>query len=666
VNPAAIQTVPGSVSLINVKNMTSKLLLALLATFIATTVGAEKRLPTVSDGEALRYAYSPRIKPDGSLVVYFESDAIYAIEAAGGEPRLLTSKASSAWSPTWSDDGESLYFMSDRSGDSQLWKLSTDRFGEALQVTFREGGIAGGRLSPDESQILLNMADRDVDEQSAEDESVPPPFVITRRHFKRDAGEGYLTDADTRHLYRYDIEADELTQLTSGTDNESGGAWSPDGSTIVYVSDHQPVQDERYRTDLWLIASEGGEPVRLTNSNEQKYAPAFSPDGETIAYLSAGDGVYSVPHITILPAAGGEPRTLTTSLDRWIGGFRFSDDGRYIYFTFDDAGSTKLGRVRLSNGRIERIVDGDVGIRGFDMGPGSTLALVMGGRNDIPDVHLLRGERTTRLTDLNRDYFDEVLVGEKRKVSFSSSDGTRVEAFLTFPPGYNPASSYPAILNIHGGPVGQFSWGYAFGPQFWAANGYVIIEPNPRGSTGFGEDFIRAIFKTWGIPDYGDVIAAVDYAVDQGIADPDRLAVTGYSYGGYLTNVVITETTRFKAAASGAGHSLIEANFGHDIYQHWYNWELGRPWEDRENYDRLSPFLRVGRVETPTLFLGGRIDWNVPILNAELMYQALHVRGIDTGLVVYPDAHHGGWPDEYEQDYLVRVIDWFDKHTSAD
>jgi dipeptidyl aminopeptidase/acylaminoacyl peptidase len=223
-----------------------------------------------------------------------------------------------------------------------------------------------------------------------------------------------------------------------------------------------------------------------------------------------------------------------------------------------------------------------------------------------------------------------VSLGSKSKVDFSSPDGTRVEAFITTPPDFVQGRRYPTVLSIHGGPVGQFTWGYDFGTQFLAANGYVVVEPNPRGSTGQGQTFIRGIYQSWGKTDYDDVIAAVDHAVSIGISDPERLAVTGYSYGGYMTNVVITRTDRFRAAASGAGHSLIIANYGHDIYQKWYNWELGVPWENRDLYDKMSPLLQVGRVQTPTIFLGGREDWNVPVLNAELFYQSLRQRGIPT------------------------------------
>ena len=641
--------------------------IVLFAVLTSTVLLAnEPRLPAVEDRERIRAPGNPAISPSGDLIAFSEDGTIYVVSADDSSPRALTSGASSAWAPRWSSNGEFLFFLSDRSGANQIWKLPVSGFSEAIQVTFRDKGIPYGRLSPDESRLLLAFSDNDIADATHDVDSPPPPFVITRRQFKRDAGAGYLTAADTRHLYVYEIETDELRQLTDGDFNHTSAAWSPDGESVAYISDEQPVPDEGYRTDVWLISSAGGDPVRLTDSNEQKYSPAFSPDGQTIAFLTAGDGVYSVPHIAVIPANGGDPRILTTSLDRWIGAFEFSENGRWIYFSFDNAGSTHLARVRVSDGRIERIVEGDVLVSAFDVGPGSAVAVNLNQQNDMTDVYITNGRRLTKLTDLNRDYLDEFGVGEKRKVSFQSKDGTVTEAFLTYPPDYDNSRRWPAILNIHGGPVGQFAWGYSFPAQFFAANGYVVIEPNPRGSTGFGEAYIRAIYRTWGITDFDDVIAAVDYAIEAGIADPDRLAVTGFSYGGYMTNVIITGTDRFRAAASGAGHSLIEANFGHDIYQGWYMWELGAPWQHRERYNVLSPFLRADQVTTPTLFLGGRIDWNVPILNAELMYQALQVRDVDTQLVVYPDSHHGGWPSAYEQDYLTRLVAWFDKHLAIE
>jgi dipeptidyl aminopeptidase/acylaminoacyl peptidase len=311
------------------------------------------------------------------------------------------------------------------------------------------------------------------------------------------------------------------------------------------------------------------------------------------------------------------------------------------------------------------LLGGDRSVSAFDIDDSGHVVVRSTESNDADNLYRLRNGRLDRLTSVNDDYLSTLQVGSKEKISFASPDGTEVEAFVTKPPGFASGRRYPTILDIHGGPVGQFAWGYDFGAQFLAANGYVVVQPNPRGSTGRGQDYVRAIYQTWGITDYEDLIAAVDHVIELGIADPDRLAVTGYSYGGYMTNVVITRTDRFKAAASGAGHSFIAANYGHDIYQRWYNWELGVPWENADKYARLSPLLEAGEVETPTIFLGGREDWNVPILNAELFYQSLRQRGIDTQLVVYPDTHHGGWEERFDKDLLQRVVAWFDRYAKS-
>ena len=647
------------------KNNSGKLIFLLLSGVLAdsTLAATDKRLPTLEDWESIRTPGAPQISPSGKLIAFSEDGTIYIASEKRSEPNAMTTSSSSAWNPRWSADGQHLYFVSDRGEQSQLWRLPVAQAGEASQLTKFEHGISSTNLSPDESRVLLTFRDNDLSTEEETEDALPEPFVVTGRQLKRDRGQGYLTAGMTTHIYVYDIDEDSLLKVTSGRFNDRDPAWAPDGESIVFASNREEEADATYRSDIWLAAASGsGRLVRLTDNENSKYSPSFSPDGKQVAYLAAGDGVYSVPHIAIVPVGGGAPSVLTESLDRWISSFEFSENGRWIYFSFDDAGSTHLARVRVSDGRIERIVEGEVLVSSFHVGSGSSLAVNLSSRGGTTDVHLLEGKRLTRLTDLNREYFDEILVGQKQKVSFSSTDGTTVEAFITTPPDYDSTRRYPTILNIHGGPVGQFAWGYNFSAQYWAANGYVVVEPNPRGSTGFGEEYIRAIYLTWGITDYDDVIASVDFAIEHGFADPDRLAVTGYSYGGYMTNVVITGTDRFDAAASGAGHSLIEANFGHDIYQRWYMWELGVPWENREKYDRLSPFLRVGNVKTPTLFLGGRIDWNVPVLNAELMYQALQVRGIDSQLVVYPDSHHGGWREEYEKDYLQRVLAWFNQY----
>ena len=512
-------------------------------------------------------------------------------------------------------------------------------------------------------QSKESAEDEPGDEANGEDKK--KPFVITRLEFKEDAGDGYLTGDLAEHLHVLDVATGKLTQITSGAYTESEPDWSPDGRRIVFVSNREKEPDASYKTDLWLVAADntdkGASLVRLTNDDRVKSEPAWSPDGQSIAFLIAEDGVYAAPQVAVMPVAGGEARILTAGLDRWVNEFRYSADGQWIYFTYDNLGGAQLARVRPKDGRLEPVVEGDQFIGEFDVAKDGAIAARVESGNRGPELHAFSAGRSQALTRINDDFHARVTLGAKESVSFKSPDGTEVQAFVTKPPGFVAGRRYPTILHIHGGPVGQFGWGFDFEPQYFAANGYVVIEPNPRGSTGRGQDFVRAIYQTWGITDYDDLIAAVDYAIAAGYADPDRLAVTGYSYGGYMTNTVITRTDRFKAAASGAGHSFIAANYGHDIYQKWYNWELGPPWENREKYDRLSPLLQVGRVTTPTIFLGGRDDWNVPVLNAELFYQSLRKRGIDTELVVYPGMHHGGWDPEFQRDYLERVRAWFDK-----
>ena len=492
------------------------------------------------------------------------------------------------------------------------------------------------------------------------------PFVITRLEFKEDSGEGYLTGDLSEHLHVLDLATGKLTQLTSGEYAEDEADWSPDGRRIVFASNREKESDASYKTDLWIVAADntdmGKSLVRLTNDDRVKSSPAWSPDGQSIAFLTAEDGVYGAPQVAVIPAAGGEAKILTAGLDRWVNGLRYSVDGQWIYFNYENLGGTQLARVRPKDGKLEPVIEGDQFVGGFDVAKNGAIVARVEAGNRGPEIHAFSGGRRQALTNVNDAFHSRVTLGAKETVSFKSADGTEVQAFVTKPPGFVSGRRYPTILHIHGGPVGQFGWGFDFKPQYFAANGYVVIEPNPRGSTGRGQEFVRAIYQTWGITDYDDLIAAVDYAIAAGYADPDRLAVTGYSYGGYMTNTVITRTDRFKAAASGAGHSYIAANYGHDIYQKWYNWELGPPWENREKYDRLSPLLQAGKVTTPTIFLGGREDWNVPLLNAELFYQSLRKRGIDTELVVYPGMHHGGWDPEFEKDYLERVRAWFDKY----
>jgi dipeptidyl aminopeptidase/acylaminoacyl peptidase len=277
------------------------------------------------------------------------------------------------------------------------------------------------------------------------------------------------------------------------------------------------------------------------------------------------------------------------------------------------------------------------------------------------EVFLYKNGQLNQLTRENQKMLDQLTLADVENIHFKSKDGTEIEGFLYKPIGYNPALKYPLLLRIHGGPVSQYNHGFRFDPQFYAANGYLVLETNPRGSSGYGQDFSYVLFADWGNKDYEDVMAGVDYVIERGLANPDRLGVGGWSYGGILTNYVITQTDRFKGAVSGASEALYRSNYGHDHYQRHWETELGLPWENADAWERISPFNKVDQITTPTLWMGGAVDWNVPILNSEQMYQAMKRLGRETQLVVYPGEHHGIRRPTFQRDRFERWLEWYDR-----
>ncbi len=396
-------------------------------------------------------------------------------------------------------------------------------------------------------------------------------------------------------------------------------------------------------------------------------SPAWSPDGRSIAHsatLPEQFPIYAMANLAVSGADGSGTRMLTADLDRMVFGPRFSPDGRHILFLLEDSGEQNLARMPASGGRIERLVGGQDVVRGFDLGADGTAALLLSRPHMPEEVFRYAAGGMAQRSFVNRELLAPLGLGNVIDVRFASADGTEVEAFVTQPPGFEAGRQYPVLVDIHGGPQSQDDWGFSYDHQLWAANGYLVIAPNFRGSTGYGYQFCVAIWQDWGGPDYEDVMAAVDHVIQRGWADPDRLGVLGWSYGGMLTNHVITKTDRFKAAATGASATLYAANYGHDQYIRWWEQELGFPWEPeaRAMYERISPFNFVQNVTTPTLILGGEKDWNVPIINSEQLYLALKRLGVETQLIVYPGEFHGIDTPSHARDLYQRYLDWFAKY----
>jgi len=364
-----------------------------------------------------------------------------------------------------------------------------------------------------------------------------------------------------------------------------------------------------------------------------------------------------------VPAAGGAPRILTAALDRNVASPVWSADGSSITFLLEDDRAVGLARVPAAGGAIERLVSGPRVVSAFAAGANGKLAVLASTPLAPAEVFTLDGTTLRPLSRQNDGWLSRVKLGSVEPISFKSRDGTAVNGFAVKPPDFVSGKRYPTILRIHGGPVSQYQAEFDFQLQTLAGHGYLVVVANPRGSSGRGERFSAAIFADWGNKDAQDVLAAVDYAVAQGLADPARLGVGGWSYGGILTNYVIAQDRRFKAAVSGASIANILAGYGTDQYVREYEVELGVPWKAVDTWVRLSlPFLHADRINTPTLFLCGDKDFNVPLLNSEQMYQALRSLGVETQLVIYPGQHHAINKPSYRRDRLARYLAWYDRY----
>ena len=582
----------------------------------------------------------------------------------------MTAKGQSSWSPRWRPDGRSLAFMSAR-GDSGTHVYTLDmRGGEGVQITAIEQGIEAFEWSPDGTRMVLVIRDPAPKEK-------PLPWVIDRLKFKEDYV-GYL-DRLRAHLYVYNIEAGTVSQITSGDYEDYSPAWSPDGARIAFVSNRTAEPDASFNSDIWLVDPDRPydqqEAVRVTTNLGPDGSPVWHPDGERIGYITAYTDRTDVPasylqtKIAIIRPGGNEPVLLTTEeLDRKAYSPQFSPDGNTVYAMLEDDGRVDLVAVSVTDGELSRPITGQVRVEEVEVAPdGSVIAAISKPRLpgelfvlDAPASETSSDPR--RFTRINDALLSTVFLSAVEELRFPTLDGTEIQTFVYKPRDFTPRRKYPAILWLHGGQESQYDYGFDFRVQLFAAKGYVVVMPNVRGSGGRGLEFALELNKAYGTDDVEDVIAATDYVIDQGYVDPDRLGVGGWSSGGTLTNFVIAKTDRFAGAISGASVGWYTSTYGHDPYYLWWHTELGAPWKNRDTWDKISPFMYVENITTPTLFIGGESDWNQPIIHSEQMYQALKHLGREVSLVVYPDAHHGIRRPIYHQDLLRRFVDWFDKY----
>ncbi|MBZ5541649.1 MAG: S9 family peptidase [Acidobacteriia bacterium] len=675
-------------------------LLGISATVSAQAPPQAPRPITIDDYFQIREVSDPQWSPEARWVAYTvktpllkddkNEERIWMVPAAGGAPVALTAEGVSSSHPRWSPDGNYLAFLSARSGGKQQVWLLNRLGGEAQRLTDTPQDVNDFAWSPDSRRLVLVLRDAspeeleaakevdrfavtpDKDKDAKKEPKTPRPWVIDRLQFKRDTV-GYL-DRRRTHLYLCDLASKSLTQVTSGDYDDSDPAWSPDGRSLAFTSNRSvPDPDHNYNTDIWVVAADntdkGAHLTQVSTNPGEDRSPAWSPDGKSIAFVSQIEPrlfQYATKHLAVAPAAGGAAKLLTLALDRNVSDPHFAPDGASVYFIADDDGTQNLCRIPVAGGEVTRPVGGRVMVNGYALAKSGEIAAQMATVTRPDEIYALSAGQLTQITHTNDALMAQLKLSEGEYVHFKSKDGTTVSGYLYKPLDYTPGKKYPTILRPHGGPVWAYYAEFSHLAQLFAANGYAVLFPNPRGSSGYGQSYCQAIFADWGNKDYQDDMAMVDYALAQGIADPDKLAVGGWSYGGISTNFIITQTTRFKAAISGASEFLYVTNYGHDHYQRDWETELGLPWENRALWEKLSPFNKVTKIATPTLVMGGNIDWNVPVINSEQLYQSLKRLGIPTELVVYPGEYHEFQIPSHIKDRLERYLAWYAHYVKGD
>ncbi len=633
-----------------------------------------KRALTPDDIYKLRNVGAPEPSPDGAWIAYTirsmdsvkdkQNTDIWMVSRDGKETVQLTNSPDVEGNPQWSPDGKYVSFSASRGAAGQVWVLDR-RGGEAKKLTEVKGELTDYAWSPDSKKLLLSLKEP---LDTGKNNQPKKPYLINKYRFKQDVS-GYLWDTRRTHLFLYDIAAKKLDTLTKGLYNERDAVWSPDGSQIAFVSNHSEDPDKNENTDIFILdAKAGATPRALTTWAGTDNNPRWSPDGKSLAYLrSTADAAYIMydqPILCVQPVSGGAPKLLSQNLDRPVSSPRWSADGKTVGVLITDDGVDYVGAYNVATGKFTTVAAGNRSFGALEALPGGAWVAGMSEPAMPAELYLLEKGAVKKLTSSNTALTDSVAFATVEKLTSNSADGTQVSSFF-FRPAGAPAGRLPTILFIHGGPVGQDDYGFDLTRQMLAAKGYAVLAVNYRGSNGRGIDYSKAIYADWGNKEVVDLLGAVDNVVAKGMADSSRLGIGGWSYGGILTNYTIATTTRFKAASAGAGSALQLSLYGVDQYILQLDNELGQPWVNNnfEKYLKLSyPFLHADRIKTPTQFLTGEKDFNVPAIGSEQMYQALRSQDVPTELLVYPGQFHGFTQPSFIKDRFERYYQWFGKY----
>ncbi|TVP59373.1 MAG: S9 family peptidase [Gemmatimonadales bacterium] len=590
---------------------------------------------------------SYELSPDGTRIVFTQTlrdeesyettSHIHLHDIESGVTRQLTYSENGESNPRWLPDGRIL-FNSNRDDRNRLWVI--DPYGGEATRFIADDDAPNGTLSPDFSRIAFTEESDRADQEEWD-----------KRVENRDDGYYWEHKLTWTHIWVYDIETGTRRQLTTGEFDHSGPTWSPDGEWIAFTSNRTGTQmgdpDRSDNTDILIVPADSGAVRQLTTNPGPDSGPRWSPDGQWIAYTSSDfeNNSANQMQVRVIAAQGGEPVTLTTELDRSAGGVQWSHDGEHIYFTATDGLGSRLYRAPAQGGELVDVLPDDEFIYSLQsVSEDGSRWLLTGSSLATPSEVFLSGPDGRDLEHLMSptDQMAGFEVAQAETLTWEGADGWEIEGVLTYPVGYEVGTRYPLILQVHGGPHGRYSKGFGTGAQVWAARGYAVLQGNPRGSSGRSFEFSNANVGDWGGKDFEDIMAGVDHVIDLGVADPERMAIMGGSYGGFMTFWAVTQTDRFRAAIGHAAISDWFAFYGQTDIPYLLEFGFdGLPWEATETFERWSPIRYVENVTTPLLITHGERDLRVPITQGEQFFRSLKKLGKTTEFLRYPRAGHG-------------------------